>query len=322
MEISVIIPIFNENEIIEELIGRTTKVLNKISSSYEIIIVDDGSYDGSLQQLIKFTKSNNRIKVIVLSRNFGHPLAYTAGLEYASGNYVAMMDGDLQDPPELLPLMYRKIITEGDDIINGKRTSRKGNIIRNCILSTFHSFFKKSAQLKGLKDTGNFCIMNRQALNALLSMKEKIRYLPGMRNYIGFKQGYVEYIREKRLKGKSKMSTVKLCLLAADAIFSFSRLPIKLCFFIGFFGAFISLIAGTYTLYVKIAGIAIKGWSSTVLSIYFIGSIQLIFLGIIGEYIYRIYKESQKRPLYFIKKIYDQEKIASVETTNKKDSKK
>ena len=321
MKISLVIPVFNEKGIIEELIDRITKALNEISSSYEIIIVDDGSYDGSLQQLIKFTKSNNRIKVIVLSRNFGHPLAYTAGLEYASGNYVAMMDGDLQDPPELLPLMYRKIITEGDDIINGKRTSRKGNIIRNCILSTFHSFFKKSAQLKGLKDTGNFCIMNRQALNALLSMKEKIRYLPGMRNYIGFKQGYVEYIREKRLKGKSKMSTVKLCLLAADAIFSFSRLPIKLCFFIGFFGAFISLIAGTYTLYVKIAGIAIKGWSSTVLSIYFIGSIQLIFLGIIGEYIYRIYKESQKRPLYFIKKIYDQGKIASVETTNKKNSK-
>jgi len=320
MKISVVIPVYNESEIIEEIISRTTKAINEISSSYEIIMVDDGSSDGSLQQLIKHTQSNNRIKIIVLSRNFGHPLAYTAGLEYASGDYVAMMDGDLQDPPELLPVMYIKLSSEGDDIISGKRTSRKGNIIRNCFLSTFHSFFKKAVQLKGLKDTGNFCIMNRQALNALLSMKEKTRYLPGMRNYIGFKQGYVEYIREKRLKGKSKMSTVKLCLLASDAIFSFSRLPIKLCFFIGFFGAFISLIAGAYAMYVKIAGVALKGWSSTVLSIYFIGSIQLIFLGIIGEYIYRIYKESQKRPLYFIKKIYDQEKPDSSETTYEKTS--
>ena len=308
MKISVVIPIFNENEIIEELIGRTIKAMNEISSSYEIIIVDDGSSDGSLQQLINYTKSDLRIKVIVLSRNFGHPLAYTAGLEYATGDYVAMMDGDLQDPPELLPAMYRKLISEGDDIINGKRTSRKGNIIRNCMLSTFHSFFKKAVHLKELKDTGNFCIMSRQALNALLSMKEKTRYLPGMRNYIGFKQGDVEYVRGERLTGKSKMNTGKLCLLAADAIFSFSRLPIKLCFFIGFLGAFLSLIAGAYALYVKIAGVALKGWSSTVLSIYFIGSIQLIFLGIIGEYIYRIYKESQKRPLYFIKKIYDQGK--------------
>jgi len=308
MKISVVIPLFNENEIIEELIGRTIKAMNEISSSYEIIIVDDGSSDGSLQQLINYTKSDLRIKVIVLSRNFGHPLAYTAGLEYATGDYVAMMDGDLQDPPELLPAMYRKLISEGDDIINGKRTSRKGNIIRNCMLSTFHSFFKKAVHLKELKDTGNFCIMSRQALNALLSMKEKTRYLPGMRNYIGFKQGDVEYVRGERLTGKSKMNTGKLCLLAADAIFSFSRLPIKLCFFIGFLGAFLSLIAGAYALYVKIAGVALKGWSSTVLSIYFIGSIQLIFLGIIGEYIYRIYKESQKRPLYFIKKIYDQGK--------------
>jgi len=318
MEISVIIPVFNENGIIEELIVRTTKALNEISSSYEIIMVDDGSSDGSLQQLKKLANSNNRIKIIVLSRNFGHPLAFTAGLEYASGDYVAMMDGDMQDPPELLPVMYRKLISEKDDVISGKRTSRKGNIIRNCIFSTFHLFFKKAVQLTELKDTGNFCIMNRQALNALLSMKEKTRYLPGMRTYIGFKQGYVEYVREKRLTGKSKMNTGKLCLLAADAIFSFSRLPIKLCFFIGFLGAFISLIAGVYALYVKFAGVALKGWSSTVLSIYFIGSIQLIFLGIIGEYIYRIYKESQKRPLYFIKKIYDQEKTISSETTNKK----
>jgi len=321
MKISLVIPIFNENGIIEELIDRITKALSEISSFYEIILVDDGSSDGSLQQLIKHTKSDNRIKVIVLSRNFGHPLAYTAGLEYATGDYVAMMDGDLQDPPELLPEMYRKLISEDDDIISGKRTSRKGNIIRNCIFSAFHSFFKKAVQLKGLKDTGNFCMMNRQSLNALLSMKEKTRYLPGMRNYIGFKQGYVEYVREDRIAGKSKMSTGKLCLLAADAIFSFSRLPIKLCFSIGFLGAFISLIAGAYALYVKIAGVALKGWSSTVLSIYFIGSIQLIFLGIIGEYIYRIYKESQKRPLYFIKKIYDQKKTTSSVITNNSTSK-
>jgi len=148
-------------------------------------------------------------------------------------------------------------------------------------------------------------MMNREALDALLSMKEKVRYLPGLRTFIGFRQGYIEFIRDDRFRGKPKMSIRKLLVLAADAIFSFSRFPIRFCLILGSIGALVFMCAGIYVLIAKAYGFAVIGWSSTLLSIYFLGSIQLVFLGILGEYVYRNYKESQNRPLYFVKKIYD-----------------
>jgi dolichol-phosphate mannosyltransferase len=215
-----------------------------------------------------------------------------------------MMDGDLQDPPEMLESMHRELENGRYDVVSGKRIARKGNKTRNWITSLFHILFKKVANLDDLENAGNFCMMNRQALAALLSMTERNRYLPGLRSFIGFKQGFTEYVREDRLKGDPKMSHTKLIYLAADAIFSFSRLPIRICLIMGLTGTLIFMVAGVYVLAAKIFGFAVLGWSSTVLSIYFLGSIQLIFLGVVGEYVYRIYKESQKRPLYFIKKIY------------------
>jgi dolichol-phosphate mannosyltransferase len=158
-----------------------------------------------------------------------------------------------------------------------------------------------------MENTGNFSMMNRSAVNALIQMKESIRYLPGLRTFIGFRQGYVEYVREDRLDGKPKMTLGKLVVLASDAIFSFSKFPIKVCLFLGIFGAIVFLFAGIYVLIAKIFGFAIIGWPSTVLSIYFLGSIQLVFLGVMGEYVYRIYKESQNRPIYIVKKFYDAE---------------
>jgi len=158
-----------------------------------------------------------------------------------------------------------------------------------------------------MENTGNFSMLNRTAVNALVQMKESIRYLPGMRSFIGFRQGYVEYTRDDRMKGEPKMTLGKLILLGADAIFSFSKFPIKVCLFLGTIGAIVFMFAGIYVLIAKIFGFAIIGWSSTVLSIYFLGSIQLVFLGVMGEYVYRIYKESQNRPIYLIKKVYDAE---------------
>jgi dolichol-phosphate mannosyltransferase len=152
---------------------------------------------------------------------------------------------------------------------------------------------------------GNFSLMNRTALEALLSMKEKVRYLPGLRAFIGFKQGSVEFIRDERLSGKPKMSFRKLLILATDAIFSFSRFPIRFCLIIGTLGTIIFMGAGIYVLFAKATGIAVTGWSSTLLSIYFLGSIQLVFLGILGEYTFRSYRESQNRPVYFVKKYYN-----------------
>jgi dolichol-phosphate mannosyltransferase len=156
-----------------------------------------------------------------------------------------------------------------------------------------------------MENAGNFSVMNRAAVNALLMMKEKVRYLPGLRTFIGFRQGYVEFIRDDRYSGKPKMSISRLFILAADAIFSFSRFPIRLCLILGMFGTLVFMGAGIYVLIAKLFGFALIGWSSTLLSIYFLGSIQLVFLGVLGEYVYRSYKESQNRPIYFVRKIYE-----------------
>ena len=301
---SLIIPVYNEEGLIEELVARSVKALEAFTTNYEILFVNDGSFDSTLRKLIEARKQNARIKIVDFSRNFGHQAAFTAGLEMALGNYVAMMDGDLQDPPELLAEMYRMIREDGYDIVSGKRRGRKGKRLR-IATNLFHAFFKKVSGIEDMENSGNFSIMNRSAVNAIVQMKETIRYLPGLRSFIGFRQGYVEYIREDRLEGEPKMTLGKLIVLGADAIFSFSKFPIKVCLFLGTIGTIVFFVAGIYALVGKIFGFALLGWSSTVLSIYFLGSIQLIFLGVVGEYVYRIYKESQNRPIYLVKKFYD-----------------
>lgn len=303
--LSLVIPVFNEEKLIDELLRRTLQAVESMTNHYEIIFVDDGSTDGSLGKILDWRERNNRIKVLCLSKNFGHQAAYTAGLDHARGEIVAMMDCDLQDPPELLPEMY-KMITSGEyDIISGKKTGRKGKSSRNLWFMLFHLFFRTIGDIKNMENAGNYSMMSREAVDALLSMKEKVRYIPGLRTFIGFRQGYVEFVRDERYEGKPKMSFNQLATLAADAIFSFSRFPIRFCLVLGIAGVLIFLIAGIYVLIAKISGFAVPGWSSTILSIYFLGSVQLVFLGVMGEYIYRNYKESQNRPVYFVKKFHD-----------------
>jgi glycosyltransferase involved in cell wall biosynthesis len=303
--LSLVIPIFNEEKMIDELVKRTTSALESFITDYEVIFVDDGSTDQSLNRILYWQQHNRKIKILSLSKNFGHQAAFTAGLEYAKGELVAMMDGDLQDPPELLTEMYRKIRDEDFDIVSGKKTGRKGKKGRILYSTLFHLFFKNIGEIKNMENSGNYSIMKREAVDALLMMKEKVRYLPGLRTFIGFKQGYVEFIREDRFTGDPKMSIPKLFVLAADAIFSFSRFPIRLCLILGTIGTLVFLGAGIYVLIAKAFGFAVIGWSSTLLSIYFLGSIQLVFMGILGEYVYRNYKESQNRPVYFVRKFYD-----------------
>jgi glycosyltransferase involved in cell wall biosynthesis len=305
MKLSLVIPIFNEEKIVDELIQRTIPVLESITSDYELIIVDDGSTDKSIEKLLSIRQENKKVKILSLSKNFGHQAAYTAGLEYSKGDIVAMMDGDLQDPPELMPVMYKMITGEDYDIVSGKKTARKGNKSRILYAGLFHLFFKLIGDIKNMENSGNYSMMTRVAVDALLMMKEKVRYLPGLRTFIGFRQGYVEFVRDDRFRGKPKMSLGKLYLLAADAVFSFSRFPIRFCLFLGTLGTLVFLCAGMYVLIAKVLGFAVLGWSSTLLSIYFLGSIQLVFLGMLGEYVYRSYKESQNRPVYFIRKKYD-----------------
>jgi glycosyltransferase involved in cell wall biosynthesis len=303
--LSLVIPVFNEEKLIDELVKRTLSSLESFIADYEVIFVDDGSTDGTIEELLKRQSAESRLKILSLSKNFGHQAAYTAGLEHAKGEIVAMMDGDLQDPPELLAEMYRMITSDGYDIVSGKKSGRRGRKSRNLTAFLFHFIFRHIGEIKNMENSGNYSMMKREAVDALLSMKEKVRYLPGLRTFIGFRQGYVEFIRDERFHGDPKMNIRKLTILAADAIFSFSRFPIRLCLVLGTIGAVVFMAAGIYVLIAKAYGFAVLGWSSTLLSIYFLGSIQLVFLGILGEYIYRSYKESQNRPIYFVRKFYE-----------------
>jgi|SRR5664280_157658 len=301
---SLVIPIFNEEKLINDLLKRTISSIESFAVDYEVIFVDDGSTDRSAEKILVWREGNEKIKLLSLSKNFGHQAAYTAGLENATGDIVAMMDGDLQDPPELLSLMYRKLTEEDYDIISGKRTGRKGSRGRILYSVLFHSIFTNIGELRDMDNYGNYSMMKRIALDALLSMKEKVRYLPGLRSFIGFRHGDVEFVRDDRFRGRSKMNLRKLFVLAADAIFSFSRFPIRVCLLLGTLGTIVFMGAGIYVLISKITGSALPGWPSTMLSIYFLGSIQLVFLGILGEYIFRSYKESQNRPIYFVRKYF------------------
>jgi glycosyltransferase involved in cell wall biosynthesis len=303
--ISLVIPVYNEEVLIEEVFSRTRQAMLSISEDFEVILVDDGSTDMTLEKLRSCHEKDRRFKVLALSRNFGHQAAYTAGLNYAKGAYIAMMDGDLQDPPELLPEMYRKLTNEPIDIVYGKRTERKEKFAKRVFIGMFHSIFRRLSNLKDIKQVGNFSILSRNALDAFLRLTEKNRYLPGLRSFIGFRQGYVEYTRPDRAHGEAKMSFSKLLLLAFDAIFSFSNLPVKICLYSGLIGVILIIFALVYIVISKITGLAPLGWSSIILSVYFMGSVQLLSIGILGEYVHRIYKETQNRPIFIVSQYLD-----------------
>ncbi len=305
--ISLILPIYNEEPLIPELLERSIAALSGTGSNFEIICVDDGSTDNSLGILLKIHKQKPSVKVLSLSRNFGLQAALTAGIEHARGDYVVLMDADLQDPPELIAGMYQKMQTGNYDIINARRISRKEKYHKRLLIQSFHFLFNRISGLKNIQHVGNFSMFNRTALKGLLELKEKIRYLPGLRSYIGFRQGEIEYHRADRPAGKSRTSLKWLFSMSADAIYSFSRIPLKACLYLGILGVVVFFLAGAYVIVAKIFDFAVIGWSSTLLSIYFLGSIQLTFMGVIGEYIFRIYKESQNRPIYLVRKFYSQD---------------
>ncbi|MFD1467494.1 glycosyltransferase family 2 protein [Hymenobacter caeli] len=304
--LSLVIPVYNEEALIDQLVGRCVAALAAIGPDFEIICVDDGSRDGTLPRLLAARAAEPRLKVLALSRNFGHQAAYTAGLHAARGRYVAMMDGDLQDPPELLPRMWELLCYDAHDVAYGHRTDRAEGWGRQVLIRGFHRIFRNFSRLQEADNVGNFSMLNRRALTAFLSLHEKNRYLPGLRSFIGFRQAAVPYARQARPDGTvPKMGYGRLLALALDALFSFSNLPIKICLYAGMSGMVLFLAAGVYVLASKGLGVAPPGWSSLELSIYFMGSIQLLFLGILGEYVFRGYRENQNRPLYFIQEYFN-----------------
>lgn len=305
MKISVVIPLFNEGKLVASLIEEVIKNLGTLSEDFELVCVDDGSTDATLQNLLNLKERFDSLKVISFSRNFGLQAALSAGLGYVSGDYILMMDGDFQDPPELIPILFHKIKETGADIVNAVREHRNEKFSRRVFTSVFHHIFSGFSEGNQIAESGNFCIMNKNAHAAILKFTERNRYLPGIRNFIGFKRESIEFNRPDRAEGKARMSRKKLFEMAADAIYSFSKWPIKACLYLGLFGILIFFGAIVYTLVSKFWGLAPIGWSSMFMAVSFFGSVQLTFLGIIGEYVYRIFKEVQNRPVYIIKDIYE-----------------
>jgi len=303
--ISVITPVYNEEVLIDEMVQRVFDALSQTGEDFEIICVDDGSEDNTFPKLLKNKEKISQLKIISLSRNFGHQAAYTAGLVYAKGDFIALIDGDMQDPPELLSEFYN-ILKNGDyDLVTGRRIKRDEPFGKRQFVKLFHLIFKKISGLQNIENSGNFCMMSREVALAINTMNEKNRYIPGLRAYAGFRNYFYDYSRPIREKGENKMKFSKLVVLALDAIFSFSRWPIKLCLYLGLTGILVVLAAFIYTLASKFLGLAPLGWSSTMVSLYFLGAVQLTFLGVIGEYVYRIYRETQNRPMFFIKGIIE-----------------
>ncbi|MCD4745201.1 MAG: glycosyltransferase family 2 protein [Bacteroidales bacterium] len=299
--ISIVVPIYNEESLIEELFERTITAISKITDSFEIICVDDGSNDNTLNKLVSFHKQENRFKVLSLSRNFGHQRAILAGLSYAKGEYIGIMDGDLQDPPELFGKFYSKLENEFQ-VVYGIRKKRKESIIKKFAYWMFYRILKSWSEIDIHLDSGDFSMFTREVLNEMLSMPEQSVFLRGMRSWVGFRQTGVEYERNRREKGKTKYSIRKLLQLAANGIFSFSYVPIK---FLGHLGITIILFSIIYAIYIIVKklfyGNMPQGFTTLILVIIFFSGIQLVSIRILGEYIVRTYKETKKRQLFIIK---------------------
>lgn len=297
---SIIIPIYNEQETVPELLRRLKAVLNGLDRPAEVLFIDDGSGDASFSLLADAYRSDPRFKVIRLSRNFGHQVAISAGIDYAAGEAILIMDGDLQDPPELLPELIAKW-KEGHDVVFAVRRKRKEGLLKKLAYFTFYRLLQRVAAIDIPLDSGDFSLIDRRVADVLRSMPERRRFVRGIRSWAGFKQVGVEYERDRRFAGEAKYTPSKLSRLALDGIFSFSFAPLRLASYTGFTISVISFALALFYLLQKIfVGIDTKGWASTIVIILFLGGVQLLTIGIIGEYIGRVYDEVKQRPLYVV----------------------
>ena len=298
--LSVVIPIFNEGGLLPELYSRLKNVLNQLPVFYEIIFVDDGSQDTSYSFLQSLTEKDSGVKVIRLSRNFGHQLAITAGMDYCTGDVVVIMDGDLQDPPELIPKLIEKW-KEGFDVVYAVRKKRKGERFLKLITAFFYyRIFRWITKVQIPADTGDFRLISQRALSELRKLRESHRLIRGMVSWVGFRQTGIEYERDRRYAGKTKFSLIKMGRFALDGITSFSNVPLRMATILGFIVSFFSLIKIGELLYSYYYKSLVPGWASIMVAVLFLGGVQLITIGIIGEYIGRIHEEVKNRPLYLI----------------------
>lgn len=302
MKYSVILPVYNEQDNLDSLYKRVVKVLDNLKGDYEIIFVNDGSHDQTKEILIDLNKKNNKIKIINFSRNFGHQIAVSAGLNFASGEQVAILDADLQDPPEILPKFFEKL-GEGYDVVYAIRKKRKENILKRAAYSLFYKILHLMASVNIPLDSGDFCVLSQRMVKTINSFPERNRFVRGLRSWAGFKQVGLEYERDKRLAGTSKYGLRKLFKLAFDGIFSFSFVPLQIMFALGSISLFLSILGVFWATYMKFFTTAynrVPGFATTTILIMFVGGLQLFSIGIMGEYLRRVYDEVKQRPQYII----------------------
>jgi dolichol-phosphate mannosyltransferase len=306
--ISIVIPIFNEQEILEQLYDRLESAAPLWKEEYEILLVDDGSSDNSLKIMRSFSKKNPHYRIIKLSRNFGHQPAISAGIKNAKGDAVIIMDGDLQDPPEELPRFLDKW-REGYHVVYAIRTKRKEGLLKRIAYKAFYRLLARVSDIDIPIDSGDFCVMDRKVVDALnIQMPEKIRFVRGLRAFAGFKQIGVTYERAKRAGGEVKFTFRKLVKLAIDGIFDFSTFPLRLATYLGLIISIPSFLLGLFFIAHRIVGFKILGYSpqdtpgmaTLAVAMFFLGGVMLIMLGVIGEYLGRIYIEVKQRPFFII----------------------
>lgn len=300
-QLSIVVPIKDEIDILPELTRRLTAVIDDELPDTEVVFVDDGSDDGSARWIADANAGDARIKLVRLSRNFGHQAAVTAGLAHARGRAVVLMDGDLQDPPEIIPTLVAKW-REGNEIVHTVKISRRESLPRRIAFRAFYRMIRSLSSEADLPlQAGLFSLLDRRVVDELNLMPERNRYLAGLRSWVGFRQTAVEYERDARYAGTPRVSVIRLFRLAFDGIFSFSNLPLRLATLLGLFVSSAAFLLMATILYLRLfTDRAILGWASLMTSVLFLGGVILVTIGIIGEYTGRIYDEVKRRPLYVV----------------------
>ncbi len=307
--ISIIVPLYNEEDVIKESYRRLTEVLSAMDETYELIFVNDGSRDKTSSLAAEIAAQDARVRLICFSRNFGHQIAITAGMDYASGDAIVIIDADLQDPPEVIPQMVEKW-REGYEVVYGKRTKRHGEtVFKKVTAKAFYRFLNRMTNMDIPTDTGDFRLIDRKVCDAMKSLGEQNRYVRGLVSWVGFRQCALPYVREERFAGETKYSLRKMLLLASDGISSFSYKPMKLISTVGFFMTACSLVYFIAAIVQRIIGnVSWPAWILFLAVQGFLTGIILIALGILGSYIGRIYEEAKGRPLYIVRETIGFEK--------------
>jgi polyisoprenyl-phosphate glycosyltransferase len=298
---SIVIPIYNEQESFTELVGRLREVLDRLDGPAEVVLVDDGSQDASYRLMLAANEEDSRFKILQLSRNFGHQIAITAGMDAAAGDAVIIMDADLQDPPEVILDMVAKW-QEGYEVVYAVRARREGEtFFKRTTATVFYGMQRRLAEIEQPVQVGDFRLVDRKALNAFLQMRERNRYVRGMFSWIGFRQTAVPYVRASRQAGSSKYPVRKMVRLALDGFVGFSTTPLRFALGLGLIMAVGAVAYGLLAIALKLAGLPyVPGYASLLVTITFLSGIQLMVVGMVGQYVARIYDEVRARPLYLV----------------------